>query len=106
MQLFRAREASFRIRTQGSGDEFISIIKPRGDTMHSADESSRPSSHHAKAQAAGLIFSGALDWHLAFLSIEAEHSAVSFNISADRKSTRLNSSHRCISYAVFCLKKK
>src|SRR5260370_20436649 len=24
----------------------------------------------------------------------------------DRKSTRLNSSHTCISYAVFCLKKK
>src|SRR5437762_7545939 len=24
----------------------------------------------------------------------------------DRKSTRLNSSHRCISYAVFCLQKK
>src|SRR5437762_6983640 len=27
-------------------------------------------------------------------------------IRLDRKSTRLNSSHRCISYAVFCLKKK
>src|SRR5437763_7042009 len=27
-------------------------------------------------------------------------------IPLDRKSTRLNSSHRCISYAVFCLKKK
>ena len=27
-------------------------------------------------------------------------------VAADRKSTRLNSSHRCISYAVFCLKKK
>jgi len=26
--------------------------------------------------------------------------------TVDRKSTRLNSSHRCISYAVFCLKKK
>src|SRR3970282_1526360 len=26
--------------------------------------------------------------------------------TSDRKSTRLNSSHRCISYAVFCLKKK
>src|SRR6476469_11100026 len=25
-------------------------------------------------------------------------------ITLDRKSTRLNSSHRCISYAVFCLK--
>ena len=28
------------------------------------------------------------------------------NTPRDRKSTRLNSSHRCISYAVFCLKKK
>src|SRR5436189_4795999 len=27
-------------------------------------------------------------------------------VARDRKSTRLNSSHRCISYAVFCLKKK
>src|SRR5437764_8606150 len=27
-------------------------------------------------------------------------------VPGDRKSTRLNSSHRCISYAVFCLKKK
>src|SRR5437762_6056743 len=27
-------------------------------------------------------------------------------LNGDRKSTRLNSSHRCISYAVFCLKKK
>src|SRR5437879_10342682 len=27
-------------------------------------------------------------------------------VMVDRKSTRLNSSHRCISYAVFCLKKK
>src|SRR5437762_11076554 len=27
-------------------------------------------------------------------------------VQTDRKSTRLNSSHRCISYAVFCLKKK
>src|SRR5437879_12932990 len=28
------------------------------------------------------------------------------SLTPDRKSTRLNSSHRCISYAVFCLKKK
>src|SRR5437762_10020679 len=28
------------------------------------------------------------------------------SVGEDRKSTRLNSSHRCISYAVFCLKKK
>src|SRR2546430_12816904 len=30
----------------------------------------------------------------------------SFSVSQDRKSTRLNSSHSQISYAVFCLKKK
>src|SRR3712207_8425553 len=29
-----------------------------------------------------------------------------FSVFADRKSTRLNSSHANISYAVFCLKKK
>src|SRR5207248_10582384 len=33
-------------------------------------------------------------------------SEVSDILDGDRKSTRLNSSHRTISYAVFCLKKK
>src|SRR5437764_10688986 len=32
--------------------------------------------------------------------------SICFGFFSDRKSTRLNSSHRCISYAVFCLKKK
>src|SRR5256885_10891565 len=32
--------------------------------------------------------------------------AKEYNASQDRKSTRLNSSHLVISYAVFCLKKK
>src|SRR5438552_12053829 len=35
------------------------------------------------------------------LRLEVEHDAYQ-----DRKSTRLNSSHQIISYAVFCLKKK
>src|SRR5699024_11620081 len=36
----------------------------------------------------------------------AKKSEVIGNMSQDRKSTRLNSSHVSISYAVFCLKKK
>src|SRR5438034_6263558 len=32
--------------------------------------------------------------------------AVEYAVDQDRKSTRLNSSHTVISYAVFCLKKK
>src|SRR5438876_2028362 len=34
------------------------------------------------------------------------HGPSSFAVGRDRKSTRLNSSHPSISYAVFCLKKK
>src|SRR5206468_7877923 len=35
-----------------------------------------------------------------------KRSSVNYAVGADRKSTRLNSSHDQISYAVFCLKKK
>src|SRR5437879_7430975 len=37
---------------------------------------------------------------------ETRHHITVLQTTQDRKSTRLNSSHRCISYAVFCLKKK
>src|SRR5687768_18172462 len=36
----------------------------------------------------------------------SEHAATACSLRSDRKSTRLNSSHGYISYAVFCLKKK
>src|SRR2546426_4837008 len=36
----------------------------------------------------------------------ANWTALKMNFPTDRKSTRLNSSHLVISYAVFCLKKK
>src|SRR5258708_15871326 len=39
-----------------------------------------------------------------FPALDLERMVV--EIEADRKSTRLNSSHQIISYAVFCLKKK
>src|SRR3712207_8082302 len=42
------------------------------------------------------------DYALAFRTLAARHR----KRSLDRKSTRLNSSHANISYAVFCLKKK
>src|SRR2546426_375790 len=38
--------------------------------------------------------------------VRLTHSYVLAEFVADRKSTRLNSSHLVISYAVFCLKKK
>src|SRR2546426_424245 len=38
--------------------------------------------------------------------LNSSHLVISYAVSLDRKSTRLNSSHLVISYAVFCLKKK
>src|SRR5687768_18090581 len=54
------------------------------------------------------------DFKLTFLKISFEHASfctssaqdLSKFVERDRKSTRLNSSHGYISYAVFCLKKK
>src|SRR5438552_5000811 len=46
-------------------------------------------------------FCGAYDFDVGI--IEKDHPGGN---SSDRKSTRLNSSHQIISYAVFCLKKK
>src|SRR2546430_13145055 len=42
----------------------------------------------------------------AFVNLTAFCALVTFDSRKDRKSTRLNSSHSQISYAVFCLKKK
>src|SRR5256885_13174522 len=39
-------------------------------------------------------------------AVSARQSAAGHQAGKDRKSTRLNSSHLVISYAVFCLKKK
>src|SRR5947208_6622977 len=45
---------------------------------------------------------GALEFNRSITNLSRDRPAV----ISDRKSTRLNSSHQIISYAVFCLKKK
>src|SRR5690242_21672325 len=54
--------------------------------------------------AATLVCSASCRFTEPLPSLEAAESAV--RMRPDRKSTRLNSSHMSISYAVFCLKKK
>src|SRR5258708_27744558 len=44
--------------------------------------------------------------NIVFTSRPDEHTMLCSGASSDRKSTRLNSSHQIISYAVFCLKIK
>src|SRR5256885_1385043 len=47
-----------------------------------------------------------LGWMLRSPAYSHRHGWTAAAIAIDRKSTRLNSSHLVISYAVFCLKKK
>src|SRR5258708_22681281 len=54
--------------------------------------------------AAFLVLSGMMNG--VFCAMDAALFYVFFEATLDRKSTRLNSSHQIISYAVFCLKKK
>src|SRR5256885_8015568 len=58
-------------------------------TPNSPKEDPDPSRHHCSAP-----------------SRRAPYRPTCFQLRLDRKSTRLNSSHLVISYAVFCLKKK
>src|SRR5690242_4989627 len=46
------------------------------------------------------------DWRRAIETLHSTNNFPEFTGRIDRKSTRLNSSHMSISYAVFCLKKK
>src|SRR3712207_8737032 len=62
---------------------------------------------HELAVAADHGLGGDLEVEVGGLLLDHRHEgSVDFEHRTDRKSTRLNSSHANISYAVFCLKKK
>src|SRR5689334_24192347 len=66
-----------------------------------AEVEARAAAAHARELAEAEAAAGAVSEE-----IPAEGVPSPAAIAADRKSTRLNSSHSSISYAVFCLKKK
>src|SRR5256885_12996469 len=59
----------------------------------------------SKDHSGGVIPESSLD-HFARINARLGQSSLEKLFGSDRKSTRLNSSHLVISYAVFCLKKK
>src|SRR5256885_12624252 len=58
----------------------------------------------AKDDAAGLAIAERMNAQVRGMNVAVRNA--NDGVSIDRKSTRLNSSHLVISYAVFCLKKK
>src|SRR5437764_11886582 len=78
--LFRSRTANKLPQLGAPPERFLGSLGVTGATAYFG------LLHVAQAKAGDIVFVSAA--------------------AGDRKSTRLNSSHRCISYAVFCLKKK
>src|SRR5258708_11288614 len=82
---------------RGSGGSHDMISVPEAAGGLSTDQPGRP------AHSGGKVGRGSGGIHP--VAIVASVVAVD-RLNGDRKSTRLNSSHQIISYAVFCLKKK
>src|SRR5438105_7145289 len=57
-------------------------------------------------EATDELYEAAAEKHLLIMPLIESRGDWTFRDELDRKSTRLNSSHEWISYAVFCLKKK
>src|SRR6202011_5927602 len=90
--------------TPGRTQELIFFAGPPGLTITDMPGYGYAAASKVKVQAwTALIHAylkGRANLARVYLLVDARH-----GLKADRKSTRLNSSHRCISYAVFCLKK-
>src|SRR5438034_2057894 len=86
-----AEELDLNIKWEvmGGGEDFFEVTKAFHNALHGAP-------YHASQRD--------FDIFLAYNKMNREK--LPLDAELDRKSTRLNSSHTVISYAVFCLKKK
>src|SRR5207248_11677717 len=85
---------------------FRSQVQAISSAVHSTCGSSQGGHQRSKRSTAGAVHAVAFAARVAALAHTRRSAGRGVGIAEDRKSTRLNSSHRTISYAVFCLKKK
>src|SRR5258708_32046386 len=78
---------------------FLMIRRPPRSTLFPYTTLFRSNSRPGDGRCISGTWRRIVDQHQAYLEMRLK-------IEEDRKSTRLNSSHQIISYAVFCLKKK
>src|SRR5574341_2256469 len=100
----RARESSLR-RARASFEALTDIaLAGRTDGLGLWGEFKSDASNDALRSNIRVFLAGALEATTSFASWALSHLSRAPDVQ-DRKSTRLNSSHQLISYAVFCLKK-
>src|SRR3989454_2444741 len=78
----------------------------RSNTSGITAERREPKTNPEMGTPCGSSQLGAIDGHCDASTVNRELGCAAGPLAGDRKSTRLNSSHLVISYAVFCLKKK
>src|SRR5438034_7293583 len=95
------------VANQASGK--VTVIDAAADSVVAVVDfttlgfSAHPKPHHIVVEPDGSYWYVSLVGDNAVVKLDRANHIVA---KADRKSTRLNSSHTVISYAVFCLKKK
>src|SRR3989449_10978561 len=92
-----------RRRRVGRGAEQLLRWALAGEQLPRLDEQHRTVAHTQARDARRLATTARVERHYA---CDPHQGVVAVAARQDRKSTRLNSSHGYISYAVFCLKKK
>src|SRR3712207_7526402 len=85
---------------------FLMIRRPPRSTLFPYTTLFRSSSGWKIANGSGYVGDVSLGKQVSFVGENGTKVTVEKDNGKDRKSTRLNSSHANISYAVFCLKKK
>src|SRR3712207_8355331 len=81
----------------------LELVLRVAQVVHEVARDLRPLEHHAGEDLAPRVDDRVV---LPLVELHGAVIGVDHGLDRDRKSTRLNSSHANISYAVFCLKKK
>ena len=92
--------------------EFLDCIRPKSDDLE-LPEFAEARAHVESCESCQQEFASRQEFDAAIAAVvqevavpESLRAELLSSALVDRKSTRLNSSHKPISYAVFCLKKK
>src|SRR5205807_9107741 len=85
---------------------FLLLRRPPRPTLFPYTTLFRSCPGWVAATGCGFCGADAGCWATAVMVTASRAKMIQFILALDRKSTRLNSSHLVISYAVFCLKKK